>query len=678
MNEELVVVIKAVTAEFKREMESATQEIKKMSKEGENLGKQSDKVSKQASDSIKKMGDHFDKLGAKIAKLIKVGVTALGTAIVAVGKKSLESYADYQQLTGGMETLFGNAYNSIMKNAANAYKNQQMSANEYMEMATTMSSSIIQSVGGDTEKAAQLVDLAISDMADNANKMGSSMESVQNAYRGLMMGNYTMLDNLKLGYKGTREETERLLADAEKLTGIHYDIDDGDDVILAIHAIQVEMGMTGTAAEEAATTVSGSVAMMKASWENWLVALTDPDGNVEEATQQLLESVGTVIDNIKPLIGEFFEGLKTGIHEALSGFPELQSAFDDICNVIEFVIQVISGLVSFVVENWETMKWVIAGVSAALGILVVAVQAYNTVMAIKKAVNIAETASMGAVAAATWAALAPYLLIAAAIDAVIAAIVLCIKYWDEICETVERVWNSIKEWVVNGVENVVEWLHKLDENTLGVIRTIIEAIAGFFKDVWNFAKRIVEPIINAVKTVIQWFIDLKTNIENTVEKIKTTVHEKFEAVREKIVTPVEKAKNKVKEIIDKLKSFFHFEWSLPKLKLPHVVITGHWSLNPPSYPKFDLQWYAKGGVFDTPTLFSYGGGIGGLGEAGAEAVVPLEKNTEWLDKIAERLSGSMAGTPIVLQVDGKTFAQTSISCINDLTSQTGRLGLNIM
>lgn len=268
-----------------------------------------------------------------------------------------------------------------------------------------------------------------------------------------------------------------------------------------------------------------------------------------------------------------------------------------------------------------------------------ATTAYNAVQAVKVAMEAAEVTTLGALitaqlasAAATMVALAPYILIVAAIAAVIAIIVLCIKHWDEIKAKVVEVWNAM-----------------------------------------------VDKIKSAVESVKEWFSNLKQGISDRVEAIKTAVSEKFEAVKEKILSPIRTAVDKVKGFIDKIRGFFKFEWSLPKLKMPHVNITGKFSLMPPSVPKFSIDWYAKGGVFDKPTLFSGGGRIGGLGEAGAEAIVPLENNTQWLDKIADKLSSKMgASGPIILQVDGKTFAEASIDSINALTRQRGSLGLNLV
>ena len=206
-------------------------------------------VDDQASDKISSLSS---KLGSGLATAAKVGaaaVAAAGTAIVAIGKQAVEQYAEYEQLVGGVETLFKQSSDVVQQYAANAYKTAGMSANEYMETVTSFSASLLQSLGGDTEAASKYADMAITDMSDNANKMGTSMESIQNAYQGFAKQNYTMLDNLKLGYGGTKEEMQRLLDDAEKLSGVEYDISSYADIVDAIHVVQTEMGITGTTAK---------------------------------------------------------------------------------------------------------------------------------------------------------------------------------------------------------------------------------------------------------------------------------------------------------------------------------------------------------------------------------------------------------------------------------------------
>ena len=272
---------------------------------------------KNAGTNLKDFGNKAGKLALAGAKAIGAGVAAGAAAVVAVTKQAVDAYGEYEQLVGGVETLFKENADSVLQYANEAYKTAGLSANEYMETVTSFSASLLQALGGDTEKAADYADMAITDMADNANKMGSSMESIQNAYQGFAKQNYTMLDNLKLGYGGTRSEMERLLADATKLTGIKYDISNLSDVYEAIHVIQTELGITGTTAEEAAHTISGSFNALKASWENLLVALSDPEADFSAIFGQMVDSASTLLANAIPILGNLLGEMIVKLPEAI-------------------------------------------------------------------------------------------------------------------------------------------------------------------------------------------------------------------------------------------------------------------------------------------------------------------------------------------------------------------------
>lgn len=267
-------------------------------------------------DAIKDAENETSGFGSKIGKafgtLGKVTLAGLGAAAAGVGtlvKSAVSSYADYEQLVGGVETLFKDSADIVQEYASNAYKTAGMSANQYMETVTSFSASLLQSLGGDTEKAAKYGDMAVQDMADNANKMGTAIESIQLAYQGFARGQYGLLDNLKLGYGGTKEEMERLLEDAEKISGIHYDISSLSDVYDAIHVVQTEMGITGTTAKEAASTISGSTAMMKSSWQNLVTGIADDTADFELLIDNFVESVGTMANNILPRISKALSGV---------------------------------------------------------------------------------------------------------------------------------------------------------------------------------------------------------------------------------------------------------------------------------------------------------------------------------------------------------------------------------
>ena len=255
-----------------------------------------------AQKSVQSLGD---KLKGSIVAAAKAATVALGAAVTGVAALStaaVNSYGEYEQLVGGVETLFKDSSAVVMEYATNAYKTAGLSANEYMTTVTSFSASLLQSLGGDTEQAAQMADMAITDMSDNVNKMGYTMESVQNAYNGFAKQNFTMLDNLKLGYGGTKEEMERLLSDAEKLSGIEYDVSSYADIVSAIHIIQTEIGITGTTALEASTTIQGSISSMKSAWENLVTGLADDNADMSQLVGNVVDSAKTVAQNIIPVM----------------------------------------------------------------------------------------------------------------------------------------------------------------------------------------------------------------------------------------------------------------------------------------------------------------------------------------------------------------------------------------
>ena len=291
-----------------------------------------DVISKEGATAGQGFGANFGaglkKLGGAIVTAVKVAGAAAVAAGAAITKMAVDSYADYEQLTGGIETLYKDSADAVLANAQQAFRTAGMSANEYMETVMQFSGSLLQSVGGDTVKAAQMADMALRDMSDNANKMGTDIERLQDAYRGFARGNYTMPDNLSLGYGGTRSEMERLLADAEAISGIHYDISSYADVVDAIHVIQTEMGITGTTAEEAASTISGSWNALKASWDNLLVSLAGGGDDIETAVQAVFDSLLTWLGNIGPRVLETVQGIMAAIPAVIeTAGPTISSAF---------------------------------------------------------------------------------------------------------------------------------------------------------------------------------------------------------------------------------------------------------------------------------------------------------------------------------------------------------------
>lgn len=302
--------------------------------------------------AVKGLGNIVSAAGklAKITfKATAASMAALGTTAVAVGKgvakavkASIEGFGDYEQLAGGVETLFKSSSNEVVKYANNAYKTAGLTANEYMETVTSFSASLLQSLNGDTAKAAQVADMAITDMSDNANKMGTDMSSIQNAYQGFAKQNYTMLDNLKLGYGGTQKEMERLLADAEKISGQKYDISNLNDVYQAIHVIQTNIGITGTTAKEASTTIQGSIKAVKSTFQNLITGLADKKANIHQLVGNFTDSVITAGKNIIPRIVTIVKNIGPAISETVTTLlPEL----------IPVVSELINQLVNGIMQN---------------------------------------------------------------------------------------------------------------------------------------------------------------------------------------------------------------------------------------------------------------------------------------------------------------------------------------
>ena len=282
-----------------------------------------DKSLSSAMKSVQKQAQGLQKtlagMGGKAVTGIAAGIGAASTAVAALGAQAVKSYASYEQMVGGVETLFKGSAGLVQQYAADAYQSAGVSANSYMEQATMMSASLIQSLGGDTQAAAEMVDLAIKDMSDNSNKFGSDLGSIQQTYQSLMRGNYAMLDNLRLGYGGTKTELERLVADASELTGEALDPSKFSDVIKAIHAVQENLDITGTTAKEASTTIEGSVNSMKAAWENWTAGLGTEGADMGKLTSQLISSIGAVASNIGPAVQRIGSALAEQLPSAISG-----------------------------------------------------------------------------------------------------------------------------------------------------------------------------------------------------------------------------------------------------------------------------------------------------------------------------------------------------------------------
>lgn len=247
-------------------------------------------------------------LGAA-AKVATAATAAAATAVGAITKKAVDSFGEYEQLKGGVETLFGDSAMRVLENSKKAFESAGMSQNQYMETSIQSAAALINSLEGDQAKAAELMDMSIVDMSDNVNKMGTSMEAVQNAYRGFSRGNFTMLDNLALGFAGTKEGMQELLDKAKELSGVEYDIDSYADIVEAIHVVQKEMGIAGTTAKEGTETIQGSLAQLGAAWENLVAGIANPDANLGELIGLVIRSAETALGNLLPAIENALEGI---------------------------------------------------------------------------------------------------------------------------------------------------------------------------------------------------------------------------------------------------------------------------------------------------------------------------------------------------------------------------------
>lgn len=338
--------------------------------ETENSLDDLERAANQSNAALEKIGATSDKVAsgaqkvadatAGISRAAQAGLAAAAAATV----KIVDSYADYEQLIGGVETLFKGDAKTLVNYANNAYKTAGLSANAYMETATGFAASLVSSLGGDTKKAVEMADMAITDMADNANKMGSDIQSIQNAYQGFAKQNYTMLDNLKLGFGGTKEEMQRLLDEAEKLSGVHYDIGNYADIVSAIHVIQEEMDITGTTAKEAEGTISGSISAFKASVSNLLAGMGDADADVGQLTDNVIAAFQTMADNIIPILQNIWDHLPGGAKFALvvvgaaAAISPVAGAISNIFGAVSTLTQVIpkigtafSAVASFIAAN---------------------------------------------------------------------------------------------------------------------------------------------------------------------------------------------------------------------------------------------------------------------------------------------------------------------------------------
>jgi phage-related protein len=558
-----------------------------------------------------------------ITKVIS-GCTQLAEKMADVTKSAVGHYAEYEQLVGGVETLFKDSSGKLIGYAEKAYKTAGMSSNQYMDTATSFAASLIQGLGGDTAKAVELTNLAITDMSDNANKMGTDIGSIQDAYQGFAKQNYTMLDNLKLGYGGTQSEMIRLINDSgvlgekiESLDNVTF-----DQMIEAIHKIQDNLGITGTTALEAGTTISGSWSSVQALFEN---ILTKVGSKLAPTIMGFLQQLSDWMETID------WDAFATSVGDALQRvFDWIQKIdfttfFEKGMDGVENFLEKLGGLIDDVHKIIQTFKdWspLIAGVAAGFVTLKVAMSISSLISAITTAWTAYKTANEGATIA-QWlfnAALNanPIVLIVTLIAGLVVALITLWNTNDGFREAVTNIWNAIKTTVTNVINSIKSVISSVFNAIKSTISSILNSIKSTFTSVWNSIKSTVANVINGVKSTISSGLNAaKSTVSGVLNSIKAVFSNVWNG-----------CKSVVSNAINHIKSIMHFSWSLPHLKLPHISISGSFSLKPPSVPHFGIEWYKKamddGMILNQPTIFGYNAKSNRFlagGEAGSETVV---------------------------------------------------------
>lgn len=659
-------------------------------------------TAKEESSKIEKAVNKTGEIASKVGKAAIIGATAAATAIGTITKFVIQHYAEYEQLVGGVETLFGaqglslkkyaqsigqtveqargkydqliQAQTEVMNNAKVAYKTAGMSANDYMNTITSFAAALKQSTANETE-AAKVANQTVIDMADNANKMGTNMEDIQNAYQGFSKQNYTMLDNLKLGYGGTKSEMERLLQNAEKLTGVHYDINNLSDVYNAIHEIQKNLGITGTTAKEAMKTIDGAMKMTKASWDNLLTGLADPKQAVGPLISEFAKSLGILAKNVTPKIKEVFDALPNALIQIT---PQLMNMIIDLApslilaaiNLVAGLIGALPGIISpifsqlssligsgmidkigqSISSNMPTliskgldmllqfsqavltylpvlvgmgMKLIFYLVQGLMSALPTLISKVPTIIA-----NLADAFSNSAQTIFAWGVK----IIAEIIKGLVMSIPSLIANIPKIIYAIFAVWNAINWWnlgkgLINGIKNGIT---SMGGSLTSTAKNLFESLKNSVSNIFNNIKKVIEsPIFGAKTKVLAIIGELQNGVRVGFNFIKSHASSVWNGIKNAIMSPMSAAANFVKAIINKIKGFFNFRISWPHIPLPHFNIKPNgWNVGDllkGKIPSLGIKWYAQAMdnpmILDAPTIFGMSNGqMLGAGEAGAEVV----------------------------------------------------------
>jgi len=524
-------------------------------------------VSKTESSLSSKFGSAAKGLAAGVGKAA-IGAVAAGTAAVTgLVKTAADAYGNFEQLSGGIETLFGDSADAVMQNAEKAFKTAGMSMNDYMETSIQSAASLINSLDGDQAKAAQLMDMSITDMADNVNKMGTDMEAVQNAYRGFSRGNFTMLDNLALGFAGTKEGMQELLDSAEQISGVKYDISSYSDIVEAIHVVQTEMGITGTTAKEAGETLQGSLGAMQAAWTNLTTGMADPDADIGVLVGNMVDSAETFLNNLIPIIEQALEGIATAIAELAPVLAEkfpamietvapvlletglsvvktlaegiIESAPELMPTAVDLVMELASMIIELAPEIVRVGLWLIVqlalGIAQALPELIPAIiecimeivevltDPNNLMMLIDAAIAIILAVAEGLInALPKLLEQAPVIienlvnaLISAAPKLLTAAIQLIFTLVKGIGENLPKVVQAAWGIVKAVIQGIGEWISKLPENGKKIVNEIWNGIKKLDPKQWG--KDLIDSFINGILGGIQAVKDAVGKVADAVK-----------------------------------------------------------------------------------------------------------------------------------------------------------------
>lgn len=497
------------------------------------------------------IGKGFETVGSKLTSAGKTLTTAITAPIAAGVTSAVKEFADLEQAIGGVETLFKGSAGTVIKNSETAYMRAGSSATNYMEQVTSFSARLLQSTGGDTERAAKIADMAMVDMSDNANKFGTNIGSIQDAYQGFAKDNYTMLDNLKLGYGGTKTEMERLLVEAGKISGIEYNIDNLSDVYEAVHVIQNELGITGTTALEATETVSGAFGMAKASVKDFLAQLGQPGADMEKFKQNMIDSIKVVIDNVKRVLGTMWENIP------LEGWQKNLIAAMAAAGPLLLTVGKISTGIGGMLTTLGKMP----------GLVTKAAEGFTN---ISKGFQLAKTSSFAAGAevsklgAALAGITAPIAAIIAAVAVLAAAFVTLWKTNEEFREKMLKIWGQIKDTFTGFIDEIKSRFEGLGISFEGITDTLWAIWKGFtdllappFEGAFQQISNIIKFVLDVIIGVLDVFIGIFTgNWEQAWEGVKSI----FSSIWEYISSTFSNVLNVMKGILDAVLGWFGTTW----------------------------------------------------------------------------------------------------------------------